>query len=231
MGPGANGNSINLVSTGIDEVSGFGSGPDSSDLSSSSLVHTTSSDGDSVLQFFPDENCTIFTSGSDSMSACNETPAATDDDDDDEASAVAQVQLQDPPFFKLVGDNIDKTVRPREETSDYHNKSLHYFHTYAVRDRIYVSGLDDSPHLPDIEGIDTLTVLPTDDDRNVLKHNMSIIAGKQQVIMILCKVLKLPSGRIVRKHSNFLKKSIERVTPHIPHRYSKEMAKKSEVVC
>lgn len=36
--------------------------------------------------------------------------------------------------FKLVGDNIDKEVQPREMHSDYQSRSLHYFHTYAVKD-------------------------------------------------------------------------------------------------
>lgn len=45
------------------------------------------------------------------------------------------------PTFKIVGDNIDKTVRPRQETSDSHTKSLHYFHSYAVKDRVGVTML------------------------------------------------------------------------------------------
>ena len=38
--------------------------------------------------------------------------------------------------YKLVGDNIDKNIRPREMRSDHQTKSLHYFHTYGVRDRV-----------------------------------------------------------------------------------------------
>jgi hypothetical protein len=38
-------------------------------------------------------------------------------------------------------------------------------------------------------------------------------------------------GRIVRKHFSFFKKFLQPVTPHIPHKYSKEMAQKSQVVC
>lgn len=55
------------------------------------------------------------------------------------------------PLFKIVGDNIDETVKPREETSESHNKSLHYFHSYAVMDRTDVSALQDNPHLPQLE--------------------------------------------------------------------------------
>ena len=38
--------------------------------------------------------------------------------------------------FKIVGDNIDKTVRPRHMRSDRQAESLHYFHSYAVKDRV-----------------------------------------------------------------------------------------------
>jgi hypothetical protein len=52
------------------------------------------------------------------------------------------------PTFKIVIDNVDKSVKPRHETSEHHNQSLHYVHGYAVKDRINVSGLDDSPVFP-----------------------------------------------------------------------------------
>lgn len=81
------------------------------------------------------------------------------------------------PSFKIFGDNIDKTVKPREETSESHKKSLHYFHSYAVKDRTEVSALQDNPHLPQFEGIDVLKVLPRDEDRQTLTQNMTIIAG------------------------------------------------------
>ena len=40
------------------------------------------------------------------------------------------------PLYKLVGDNIDKVVKPRHMRIDHQAKSLHYFHSYAVKDRI-----------------------------------------------------------------------------------------------
>jgi L1 cell adhesion molecule like protein len=83
------------------------------------------------------------------------------------------------PTFKIVGDNVDKTIKPRQETSQHHNQSLHYFHSYAVKDRIDVSSLEDNPGLPDFESIDTFSVLPTEEDKKILKDNMAIIAGKQ----------------------------------------------------
>lgn len=61
------------------------------------------------------------------------------------------IDLASFPTFKIVGDNIDKSVKP---TSEHLAKSLHYFHSYAVRDRTDVSGLSDEAHLPDLESID-----------------------------------------------------------------------------
>ena len=38
--------------------------------------------------------------------------------------------------FNLVGDNVDKKVKPRHMRSDNQSKDLHYFHLYALRDRV-----------------------------------------------------------------------------------------------
>ncbi|KAL5475266.1 hypothetical protein EMCRGX_G027343 [Ephydatia muelleri] len=43
--------------------------------------------------------------------------------------------------FKLVGDNIDKTIKPRDMRLNKQATSLHYFNVYAVKDRIDFSHL------------------------------------------------------------------------------------------
>ena len=35
--------------------------------------------------------------------------------------------------YKIVGDNIDKEVKPRFACSNYPTKSLHYFHSFALQ--------------------------------------------------------------------------------------------------
>ena len=45
--------------------------------------------------------------------------------------------------FKIVGDNIDKTIRPRRQRYDQQTKSLHYFNIMAVQDRIDLSKFSD----------------------------------------------------------------------------------------
>ena len=41
--------------------------------------------------------------------------------------------------FKIVGDNIDKNVRPSNQRVDHQTRSYHYFHSFAVLDRIDLS--------------------------------------------------------------------------------------------
>ena len=50
--------------------------------------------------------------------------------------------------FKIVGDNLDKTIRPRYQTAERQTQSLHFFHSYAVKDRIPSSHLSDVPPEP-----------------------------------------------------------------------------------
>ena len=125
-----------------------------------------------------------------------------------DVSSVPTLQIRTP-SFKLVGDNVDKTVRPREETLETHSKSLHYFHSFAVRDRCDIA---DDPSLPDMDNINVDLVLPTAADHISLKKNMT-------VLMI----------RIIHRHMIFFNKNVK-VEWHIAHCFSKEMSQKSEVV-
>ena len=51
--------------------------------------------------------------------------------------------------FKLVGDNLDKNIHPSFSRLDRKTKSLHYFHYYAVLDRLDLSSYSDvSPTAP-----------------------------------------------------------------------------------
>ena len=95
------------------------------------------------------------------------------------------------PTFKLVGDNLDKTVKPREEVGDNHKQVLHYFQSYAVRDRIDLSNFEDAPSLPDLKTANVKDVLPTEADTTSLKKNFATLASK-----------------IVRKYMPYFKKTL-----------------------
>ena len=47
--------------------------------------------------------------------------------------------------YTIVGDNYDTGVKPRYMRSDNQAKDLHYFHLYAVRDRVDLSGTSEEP--------------------------------------------------------------------------------------
>lgn len=115
--------------------------------------------------------------------------------------------------FKIVGDNIDKEVKPQDMRSDYQTRSLHYFHSYAVRDRVNMDNFDDSVHTPDITAVDLEVLLPSKEDEADLYANMGILIA-----------------RILKKYIPFFKEFGKGVERHIMHKYSEEMSRKSSVV-
>ena len=115
---------------------------------------------------------------------------------------------------KLVGDNIDKNVRPRHQTIEKRTQSLHYFNSYACLDRIDLSGLSDDTPSVDIRSLDIKTVLPSSEDVDQLLSNFAVIAI-----------------RILVKHVPALAKFSGISTDHIKHQHYQEMSKRSKVVC
>lgn len=111
--------------------------------------------------------------------------------------------------FKLVGDNIDKEVRPRDMHSDHQTRSLHYFHTYAVRDRIDMAGISDQCVTPDIGTVNLSQLLPTLVDENTLTKNFSILIS-----------------RVLKRYMPFFSKFGKVIERHIQHEFSNEMAQK-----
>lgn len=115
--------------------------------------------------------------------------------------------------YKIVGDNIDKNIKPRDMRSDHQTKSLHYFHLYAVRDRIDLSKYEDNPSLPDIASINTDQLLPSEEDAQTLRSNFA-----------------MHIARVLKKHMKFFRQFGSGLERHIRHEYYAEMSKKSEVV-
>ena len=115
--------------------------------------------------------------------------------------------------FKIVGDNIDKTVKPRHIRFDRQASSLHYFHSYAVKDRVNFANqsgsLPDPPNAPDL-----LSMLPNDNDISVMKH-----------------LFEIHVSRITVEHIPFMKSAFGDIVEwHIQHKYYEEMGKKSDTV-
>lgn len=78
----------------------------------------------------------------------------------DSSNSATQVnaELQQIPgptcYFKLVGDNIDKNVKPRYMRSDNQTKSLHYFHVYTVADRVNAKQMSNQMSMIDPNMVD-----------------------------------------------------------------------------
>lgn len=115
---------------------------------------------------------------------------------------------------KLVGDNVDKNLRPRHQTIEKQTQSLHYFNCFACLDRVDLSGLSDLAPIVDIKSIDIKVVLPSSEDLDQLLSNFAVIAT-----------------RILVEHVPALAKFAGITTDHIKHERYEEMSTKSKVVC
>ena len=70
--------------------------------------------------------------------------------------------------FKIVGDNIDKNIRPANQRIDRRTQSFHYFHSYAVLDRI--DWTEASISQPVVEDLDPRSFLLTPSEVERLKE-------------------------------------------------------------
>ena len=78
--------------------------------------------------------------------------------------------------FKIVGDNIDKNVRPSFQRSDQQTKSFHHFHACAVRDRVDFSSLSDVERSS--EKVDINSFLMTNLDWEAFKDTCAILISR-----------------------------------------------------
>lgn len=86
--------------------------------------------------------CTCTPSIGNEVSSERTTSIPPHSDHDDTASN--SVDMEEWCGFRLVGDNIDKTVGPRDMRVNHQSQSLHYFHVYSVKDRVDVRHLSPS---------------------------------------------------------------------------------------
>ena len=77
--------------------------------------------------------------------------------------------------FVMVGDNIDKNVRPSFQRGDFQTESWHCFHSYAVANRVHAT------HLSDTTPSATVTsdsVLPTNDDLLEIYKDFEVLVSR-----------------------------------------------------
>ena len=80
--------------------------------------------------------------------------------------------------FKIVGDNIDKSVKPQHETIDHHRNSLHYFHSYAVLDRIDLTKFSEVPLRLAIDSFPITSLLPSLEETKQVADNFGVLVGR-----------------------------------------------------
>jgi len=77
--------------------------------------------------------------------------------------------------FVIVGDNIDKNVRPSFQREDRKTLSLHYFHSYAVKSRVNITSLSDTPAS---NILSTDKILPSAMDFQALIRDFQVLVSR-----------------------------------------------------
>ena len=114
--------------------------------------------------------------------------------------------------FKVVGDNLDKDIKPRYMRIGHQTKSKHYFNTFAVKDRINLSMYSSFPVCTEPTP-DVLEILPSAADECSLKSNFTVMVAR--ILVDNIQIFKIFDDVLDR---------------HIGHTYSGEMSTKSEIV-
>lgn len=87
--------------------------------------------------------------------------------------------------YRLCGDNIDKTVKQRYMRYGIAKpNSIHYFHSYAVADRIDLSGTSETVlPLPSVDAEQlSISLLPSTDDDESISNNFAILVSRVLVV-------------------------------------------------
>lgn len=121
-------------------------------------------------------------------------------------------------LYQLCGDNIDKNVKRHYFRADNspNTLSLHYFHFYAVKDRVDFSDMGEEPiqcQQVSMEQV-ALSLLPSPEDDIAIRRNICIMIS-----------------RVLFNNLPYFKHTFDGVIEwHIEHPFYKEMCKQSEWV-
>ena len=113
--------------------------------------------------------------------------------------------------IKFIGDNIDKRKDVRDIRSNHYHSLVHMYSLLVVRPRATDPSLSTTGSANNLLKLDVLAFLPTVEEINTIKMNLTVLAGR-----IICEYIKC---------INHLAGVIP---PHIPHQYSNTMAEKSD---
>ena len=114
--------------------------------------------------------------------------------------------------FKFVGDNVDKKKGVRDLRTGHHGEMKHMYSMLVVRSRVTSSLAPHNAHC-NLESLHPSILLPTADDVCPIQQNLVVLVSR-----ILCHYI------------DCLSSFSSAVLSHIPHKYSQQMACKSETV-
>ena len=79
--------------------------------------------------------------------------------------------------YKFVGDNLDRNIKPSFQRQESHTgQSLHYFHGYAVQDRVDLSCYSNAN--PPCTTPDPSAILPSAADFSALKDELDVLISR-----------------------------------------------------
>jgi len=126
---------------------------------------------------------------------------------------IQQSDAKRPEGYQIIGDNVDLMIKVRHQASDKPNKSIHWFHLNAVKDRVKGAGLSDDGPIRLVNDVEHWEILPSSKDNQDLLHDFIPLFAR--VISDRIPAFKLFKDVVVR---------------HIPHKYSDVMMQKSDQV-
>ena len=200
--------------------------------------------------FSEDSSCddTHDVQAKDNEADSNDSEVQQTDDDDDSLSGQEDLDPTQADSswngFKIVGDNIDKNIKPSFQRHEIKGKSLHYFHSYAVKDRVDLSSLSDTT--PEICDPDPSMLVPCADDISCILKEIEILLSRYNYVVYNCTIRLLYACmhawfhirimynynyyRVIVQHMEGYKDQATKIIWHIQSKQNKEMALKSLVV-
>lgn len=115
--------------------------------------------------------------------------------------------------YGLNGDNLDWQRRPSIYSANRDTESIHWFNVLCYDNRVSNWNLDDNQPIRPILDLPNASFLPSHEEHAKLRADYIVLAL-----------------RIMVKNCEYFKKFSKIVPAHIPHQYSKEMRKQSQVV-
>ena len=156
---------------------------------------------------------TLFSDTSSLESDLSGSSEASKSEEEREGSSCNQHGSSYPCDFGLNGDNLDWIRRPSIYSLDKDTESIHWFNLLAYDNRVLDWNLNDKDPIKDVMDLESSTFIPSPDEHAQLKDEF--------VILVL---------RILTKHCKYFQQFANIVPAHIPHQYSNEMSRQSQVV-